>query len=146
MTNALTHTPESATVTIGLRIEDPAAPAMPRLVPAAAMSTALDADRAVASSAPAPTPGPDRAKRWAVLEISDSGPGLSPKDAQRVFERFYRVEESRTRANGGSGLGLSIVAALTVAHGGTADVETALGKGSRFRIRLPLAHQSTALS
>jgi two-component system, OmpR family, sensor kinase len=80
------------------------------------------------------------AKRWAVLEVSDSGPGLSPKDAARVFERFYRVEESRTRANGGSGLGLSIVAALTEAHGGTADVETELGKGSRFRIRLPLAH------
>jgi two-component system, OmpR family, sensor kinase len=106
VTNALTHTPATATVTIGLRVEAVAAPA----------------------------------KRWAVLEVSDSGPGLSPKDAARVFERFYRVEESRTRANGGSGLGLSIVAALTEAHGGTADVETELGKGSRFRIRLPLAH------
>ena len=103
VTNALTHTPESSAVTVGLSIDDTAA------------------------------------ERFAVLEVADSGPGLSPKDAQRIFERFYRVEESRTRANGGSGLGLSIVAALTAAHGGTADVETKLGVGSRFRIRLPLA-------
>jgi len=103
VTNALTHTPQSAAVTVGLSIEE-------------------SAD-----------------ERFAVLEVSDSGPGLDPKDAQRVFERFYRVEESRTRANGGSGLGLSIVAALTAAHGGTADVETEPGKGSTFRIRLPLA-------
>jgi two-component system OmpR family sensor kinase len=103
VTNALTHTPESAAVTVGLSIDDSAA------------------------------------ERFAVLEVADSGPGLSPKDAQRIFERFYRVEESRTRANGGSGLGLSIVAALTAAHGGTTDVETKLGIGSRFRIRLPLA-------
>jgi two-component system OmpR family sensor kinase len=103
VTNALTHTPESAAVTVGLSIDD------------------------------------SEAERFAVLEVADSGPGLSPKDAQRIFERFYRVEESRTRANGGSGLGLSIVAALTAAHGGTTDVETKLGIGSRFRIRLPLA-------
>jgi two-component system OmpR family sensor kinase len=103
VTNALTHTPESASVTVGLSIDD-------RLP-----------------------------ERFAVLEVADSGPGLSQKDAERVFERFYRVEESRTRANGGSGLGLSIVAALTAAHGGTADVESKLGIGSRFRIRLPLA-------
>ena len=102
VTNALTHTPESAAVTVGLSIDD---------------------------SLP---------ERFAVLEVADSGPGLSPKDAERIFERFYRVEESRTRANGGSGLGLSIVAALTAAHGGTAEVETQLGVGSRFRIRLPL--------
>ena len=103
VTNALTHTPESAAVTVGLSIDDSAA------------------------------------ERFAVLEVADSGPGLNPKDAERIFERFYRVEESRTRANGGSGLGLSIVAALTAAHGGTTDVESKLGIGSRFRIRLPLA-------
>lgn len=103
VTNALTHTPESAAVTVGLSIDDSAT------------------------------------ERFAVLEVADSGPGLSPNDAQRIFERFYRVEESRTRANGGSGLGLSIVAALTAAHGGTAEVESKLGIGSRFRIRLPLA-------
>jgi len=103
VTNALTHTPPSASVTIRLS------------------TTESDGDH------------------FALLEVADSGPGLAAKDAARVFERFYRVEESRTRANGGTGLGLSIVAALTAAHGGTAEVETEPGRGSRFRIRLPLA-------
>jgi two-component system, OmpR family, sensor kinase len=77
--------------------------------------------------------------RDAVIEVSDTGPGLSEDDARRVFERFYRVDESRSRVAGGSGLGLSIVAALVAAHGGTVDVDTAPGLGSTFRIRLPLA-------
>ncbi|HXR42804.1 MAG TPA: ATP-binding protein, partial [Acidothermaceae bacterium] len=53
-------------------------------------------------------------------------------------------ESSRSRTNGGSGLGLSIVAALTEAHGGTVDVETALGRGATFRVRLPLAVTTNA--
>ena len=78
---------------------------------------------------------------WAVLSVSDKGPGLAPPDAQRVFERFYRVDSSRTRSasRGGTGLGLSIVAALTAAHGGRAELDTAPGAGATFRIRLPLA-------
>jgi two-component system OmpR family sensor kinase len=78
---------------------------------------------------------------WAVLSVSDKGPGLAPQDAQRVFERFYRVDSSRTRSasRGGTGLGLSIVAALTAAHGGRAELDTAPGAGATFRIRLPLA-------
>ncbi len=77
---------------------------------------------------------------WAVLSVSDQGPGLAPQDAQRAFERFYRADSSRTRSHrGGSGLGLSIVAALTAAHGGVAELDTAPGAGAVFRIRLPLA-------
>ena len=78
---------------------------------------------------------------WAVLSVSDKGPGLEPEDAQRVFERFYRADSARTRSasRGGTGLGLSIVAALTAAHGGTAELDTAPGAGAVFRIRLPLA-------
>jgi two-component system, OmpR family, sensor kinase len=79
---------------------------------------------------------------WAVLSVTDRGPGLDAQDAQRVFERFYRADSSRTRARGGTGLGLSIVAALTAAHGGVADLNTAPGAGAVFRIRLPLAHQA----
>ncbi|HET9253739.1 MAG TPA: HAMP domain-containing sensor histidine kinase [Pseudonocardiaceae bacterium] len=75
---------------------------------------------------------------WAVLRVADQGPGLSPHDAQRVFERFYRADSARTRTRGGTGLGLSIVAALTAAHGGTAELDTAPGAGAVFRIRLPL--------
>lgn len=74
----------------------------------------------------------------AILSVADAGPGLAPEDAARVFERFYRVDKSRTRAAGGSGLGLSIVAALVAAHGGQVEVESVPGQGSAFTVRLPL--------
>jgi two-component system OmpR family sensor kinase len=77
---------------------------------------------------------------WAVLEVADSGPGLAPEEAERVFERFYRADPSRARTEGGTGIGLSIVAALVTAHGGTVDVESAPGHGATFRVRLPLEH------
>jgi two-component system OmpR family sensor kinase len=80
---------------------------------------------------------------WAVLSVTDQGPGLEPQDAQRVFERFYRADSARARSRGGTGLGLSIVAALTAAHGGVAELNTALGAGATFRIRLPLAPQAS---
>ncbi|MFM1724369.1 HAMP domain-containing sensor histidine kinase [Rhodococcus sp. PAM 2766] len=73
----------------------------------------------------------------AVVEVADTGPGLDGDDAARVFERFYRADASRTRASGGSGLGLSIVAAIVAAHGGTVGVDSAPGKGATFRVRLP---------
>jgi two-component system OmpR family sensor kinase len=72
-----------------------------------------------------------------VLSVADDGPGLAPADAQRVFERFYRADTSRTRAAGGSGLGLSIVASLVAAHGGRVDLTTAPGAGATFAVRLP---------
>jgi two-component system, OmpR family, sensor kinase len=75
----------------------------------------------------------------AVLEVADDGPGLSPEDAARVFERFYRADASRTRNLGGTGLGLSIVAAVATAHGGRASVESVPGAGACFRVELPLA-------
>ncbi|WP_430330911.1 sensor histidine kinase [Rhodococcus sp. ACT016] len=73
----------------------------------------------------------------AILEVADAGPGLSEEDTTRVFERFYRADESRTRASGGSGLGLSIVAAIVKAHGGAVTVDSAPGKGATFRVLLP---------
>jgi two-component system OmpR family sensor kinase len=81
----------------------------------------------------------------AVLQVIDQGPGLPPEDANRIFERFYRADPSRTRATSqtqGSGLGLSIVAALVAAHRGKVSVQTAPGAGATFTVRLPL--QSTA--
>jgi two-component system OmpR family sensor kinase len=75
----------------------------------------------------------------AVLEVSDNGPGMSPEDAERAFERFYRTDPSRTRALGGSGLGLSIVSALVTAHGGKVTLRTAPGEGATFRVTIPLA-------
>jgi two-component system OmpR family sensor kinase len=73
------------------------------------------------------------------IEVEDAGPGMAPEEAQRVFERFYRADQSRSRASGGVGLGLSIVAAVAEAHGGEASARSEPGKGSTFRIILPLA-------
>jgi two-component system OmpR family sensor kinase len=77
----------------------------------------------------------DRAR----LEVADEGPGLAPDVAGRIFERFYRGDPARTRASGGSGLGLSIVAAVAEAHGGRVSVDTAPGRGARFIVELPTA-------
>ncbi|GAA5069916.1 two-component system OmpR family sensor kinase [Thermocatellispora tengchongensis] len=74
-----------------------------------------------------------------VLEVADHGPGLRPEQAERVFERFYRADRARSRDEGGTGLGLAIVAGLAAAHGGTAEVETAPGRGATFRVRIPAA-------
>jgi two-component system OmpR family sensor kinase len=71
------------------------------------------------------------------LEVADDGPGLDPEVAARVFDRFYRADSARTRASGGSGLGLSIVAAVAEAHGGRARVSATPGAGSRFVVELP---------
>ena len=73
----------------------------------------------------------------AVLEVVDTGPGMSQQDASRVFERFYRTDSSRARTSGGTGLGLSIVNALVHAHGGVVTVTTTPGKGCCFRVTLP---------
>jgi two-component system, OmpR family, sensor kinase len=75
----------------------------------------------------------------AVLEVEDEGPGISPEDGERIFERFYRAEGSRSREFGGAGLGLSIVAAVAEAHGGTVRFEPASSGGARFEVRIPLA-------
>jgi len=71
------------------------------------------------------------------LEVVDRGPGLTPEQADKVFERFYRTDAARGRARGGTGLGLSIVDAITRAHGGRVEVDTAPGAGSTFRVLLP---------
>jgi two-component system OmpR family sensor kinase len=73
----------------------------------------------------------------AVLEVEDEGRGIPDADADRVFERFFRADPSRSRDSGGSGLGLSIVAALAEAHGGEASYARAPSGGSRFTVRLP---------
>lgn len=106
MTNALTHTPPDASVTLRLRRE---------------------------------------AEDGAVVEVADTGPGLTPAQAERVFERFYRVDAARTRRADGvtsTGLGLAIVAALVAAHEGSVEVAQTPGGGATFRVRLPIASET----
>jgi signal transduction histidine kinase len=74
----------------------------------------------------------------AILEVSDNGVGIPTTAIPHVFERFYRVDKARSRASGGAGLGLSIVKAICTAHGGEISVCSEEGRGSRFRVELPL--------
>ncbi|HEX4832452.1 MAG TPA: HAMP domain-containing sensor histidine kinase [Trebonia sp.] len=74
-----------------------------------------------------------------VLDVIDNGQGMTPEQAQRVFERFYRADAARNRASGGTGLGLAIVAGLVAAHGGEVSVTSAPGEGADFRVKLPLS-------
>lgn len=71
------------------------------------------------------------------LSVKDRGPGLKPEAAQHIFDRFYRTDKGRSRAAGGSGLGLPIVQQILLAHHGTARVETAPGAGCNFILELP---------
>ena len=75
----------------------------------------------------------------ATMSVVDHGPGLKPDDAGRVFEPFYRADPSRSRDSGGAGLGLSIVAAVVDAHGGSVKVEETPGGGATFEVELPVA-------
>jgi heavy metal sensor kinase len=75
----------------------------------------------------------------AVLDVADSGIGIPAEAVPHVFERFFRVDKARSRDQGGAGLGLSIVKSICTAHEAGLEVESVVGKGSRFRITLPLA-------
>lgn len=75
----------------------------------------------------------------AILDVADSGIGIPAEAVPHVFDRFFRVDKARSRDDGGAGIGLSIVKSVCTAHGAEVQVESVLGKGSRFRIQLPLA-------
>ncbi|MBK8230701.1 MAG: PAS domain-containing protein [Candidatus Eisenbacteria bacterium] len=77
-------------------------------------------------------------EREAVLEVEDQGSGIESQHLERLFERFYRVDKGRSRRLGGTGLGLAIVKHIAQAHGGGVSVDSSLGRGSTFRIHLPL--------
>ena len=80
----------------------------------------------------------------AVLDVADDGIGIPPEALPHVFKRFFRVDGSRSRDQGGAGLGLSIVKSICDAHGARVEVSSTPGQGSRFRIRQPLAAEPLA--
>ncbi|MFQ5658108.1 MAG: sensor histidine kinase, partial [Candidatus Methylomirabilales bacterium] len=75
---------------------------------------------------------------WASLKVSDTGIGLGPDQQQRIFQRFYRAAESRSRSEGGAGLGLCIAQSIAEAHNGRIQVDSVPGQGSTFTVLLPL--------
>jgi signal transduction histidine kinase len=78
-----------------------------------------------------------------VIAVADSGTGIPTEHFARLFDRFARSDPGRSREGGGIGLGLSIVKSVAEAHGGSVRVESTLGQGSVFEIRLPLAPASS---
>jgi heavy metal sensor kinase len=77
----------------------------------------------------------------AILEVSDTGPGVAKEDAPHIFERFYRADKARSRQRGGTGLGLSIARSICVANGGTIRVTAGNGNGSTFAVELPVSRR-----
>ena len=75
---------------------------------------------------------------WVALSVEDTGSGISPEHLPHLFERFYRVDSARSRADGGVGLGLAICKWVVEAHGGSIRVESVVGEGSSFMVRLPV--------
>ncbi|SDM84384.1 sensor histidine kinase [Allokutzneria albata] len=118
VTNAITHTPPGSPVRVTVRYRPVDEPA-----------------RVVAWS------GTDLpvAAAYALVEVADTGAGIDPEHAQRVFDRFYRTDSARTRARGGAGLGLAISAAIVAAHNGRIELDTEPGRGTTTRIVLPPA-------
>ncbi|MEA2433987.1 MAG: two-component system, OmpR family, phosphate regulon sensor histidine kinase PhoR [Actinomycetota bacterium] len=78
----------------------------------------------------------------AIIEVSDDGVGIPMKAQARVFERFFRVDEARSRTSGGTGLGLAIVKHVADLHGGHVELLSEFGEGSTFRVHLPLAPET----
>ena len=74
---------------------------------------------------------------WGVLTVEDTGIGIPEEHLENIFLRFYRVDKSRSRQEGGSGLGLAICKYIVARHKGEIEVDSQVGKGSKFRIRLP---------
>jgi heavy metal sensor kinase len=77
--------------------------------------------------------------RKAIMEVADTGIGIPASALPHIFERFFRVDKARPRDAGGAGLGLAIVKSICAAHGGQVEVESTEGRGSRFKVELPLA-------
>jgi two-component system OmpR family sensor kinase len=80
----------------------------------------------------------------AILEVRDHGEGIPPQIREKIFQRFWRADTSRTRETGGSGLGLAIVSSIVAAHNGTVEVVETEGGGATFRVSLPLADAAAA--
>lgn len=87
----------------------------------------------------------ERNDHYAVIKVQDTGIGIAKQELTRIFDRFYRVSSDRSRNTGGSGLGLAIVQAITQAHHGSIDVQSELGKGSTFTVKLRAVMRKTSV-
>jgi two-component system sensor histidine kinase BaeS len=110
--NAVRHSPDGGAVTVSVRAETAGAGA----------------------GTTAPAGGESAMLR---VTVADDGPGIAPEHLTRIFDRFYRAGDDRSRGTGGMGLGLSIAKAYVQSHGGTIEAESEPGSGARFIVRVP---------
>lgn len=82
----------------------------------------------------------DKSESYAIIQVEDTGIGIEASAQRHIFDRFYRVQVDRSRQTGGSGLGLAIVLAIVQSHQGSIQVQSQVGKGSIFNVRLPLSN------
>jgi signal transduction histidine kinase len=111
-----------------------------RLCPALIVQALINLlDNAVKYSPPSSTVSLEAEQQTGelVISVKDEGIGIPAEHLDRIFERFYRVDRSRSQASGGTGLGLAIVRHIALLHRGTVEVESRAGEGSVFRLRLP---------
>ncbi|WP_211369796.1 sensor histidine kinase [Nonomuraea turkmeniaca] len=116
--NAIQHTPSGAEIRVKVGLRAVAGVAAPGVVHAGS--------------------GPVPHVRAALIEVSDEGQGIDPAHLPHLFDRFYRADAGRSRDSGGTGLGLAIAAALVQVHGGRIEVTSTPGRGTTFRVLLPL--------
>ena len=114
--NAIKYTPAGGRVRLALRAAESAPPPAPR-----------------------PPQFPSGADRWAEIAVADTGVGIPPDALPRIFDRFFRADQARSRGAGGAGLGLCIARTIAELHGGRIDVESTPGVGSTFRLLVPLS-------
>jgi heavy metal sensor kinase len=137
---------EERNQTLALDIRDhPIAP-VDRLVLREALTNVLDNAIKYSPKGATVAVTVDRAGDRAVITVADQGPGVPPEHRERIFDRFFRVDESRTRNGGGAGLGLAIAKWAVDMHGGQITVEDGPRGGSEFRIVLPIASIHSAAS
>ncbi|WP_092628847.1 sensor histidine kinase [Actinopolyspora mzabensis] len=123
VSNALSHTPPDTDIRVRVGTS-----------PASSATGGLNGPERWASGPELATGTPS-----AIVDVTDSGPGLTSEQAGQVFDRFYRADAARTREHGGSGLGLAIAAAIAGNHGGRIELDTHPGRGATFRLVLPEA-------
>jgi two-component system phosphate regulon sensor histidine kinase PhoR len=80
-----------------------------------------------------------RSDQWVTVDVTDHGPGIAREHLPRVTERFYRVDDARSRESGGTGLGLAIVKHIVERHKGALDIRSTIGVGTTVSVRLPVA-------